>query len=55
MKDSLSNNYKVIVIIAVCIIVAYLSVIFMGKDNPIELDIENVIEAQTGIKVDLTP
>ena len=55
MKDFLAKNWKVILIVTVGVIVAYGSVVFMGKNNPIELDIEKVIEAETGIKVDLTP
>lgn len=55
MTDFLKANWKVILIITVGIIVAYGSVAFMGKNNPIEIAIEKVIEAETGIKVDLTP
>ena len=39
----------------ILIIVAYVSVILLGKNNPVELDIEKVIEVETGLKVDLTP
>ncbi len=55
MKDFLSKNWKVITIIVVGVIVAYASVVFLGKDNQIEQDVEKVIETETGIKIDLTP
>lgn len=55
MKDFLSNNWKVIVIIFAAVIAGYVSVIFLGKDNPIELDVEKIIEMETGVKIDLTP
>lgn len=50
------KKYKwVILIVAACVAVGYASVLFMGKNNPIELEVEKVIEIETGIHVDLTP
>lgn len=44
-----------IAIVVLAIVAAYVSVFFLGKDNIIEEEVEKVIEAETGIKVDLTP
>lgn len=55
IKDFLAKNWKIIVILMVGILVAYGSVAFLGKNNPIELEIEKVIEVETGVKIDLTP
>jgi len=48
-------NLWLIVLVLILVIVGYGSVLFLGKDNKIELEIEAVIEAETGVKVDLTP
>ena len=50
-----SKNRFIIIILISCVIVGYVSVIFMGRNNPVEVEIEKVIEAETGIKIDLTP
>lgn len=50
-----STHWPVIVILAVSVLVAYISVAFLGQNNPIELQIEKVLELETGIRVDLTP
>lgn len=44
-----------IVLIFILVVVAYGSVLFLGKNNKIELEIEAVIAEETGVKVDLTP
>jgi hypothetical protein len=50
------KKYKwVILIIGSCVIVGYASVLLLGKNNPIEIEVEKVIEAETGLHVDLTP
>lgn len=50
------SKYKwVILIVAACVVVGYLSVLVLGKNNPIELEIEKVIEIETGLNVNLTP
>lgn len=54
--SSFWQSYKwVIIIVASCVAIGYLSVLFLGKNNPVELEIEKVIEAETGVHVDLTP
>jgi hypothetical protein len=50
------KSYKwIIIILFFSLLVGYSSVIFLGKNNPIELEIEKVIEVETGVHVDLTP
>lgn len=50
------NQYNwIIIVVVICIIVGYASVAFLGKNNPIELEVEKVIEVETGVRVDLTP
>lgn len=44
-----------IIIVVSSIIIAYSSVYFLGKNNPIELEVENFIEQETGYHIDLTP
>ena len=53
--DFFMKNEWVIILIIGSIVVAYASVAILGKNNPIELEVEKVIEAQTGVHVDLTP
>lgn len=48
-------NLWLIAVVSILVVVAYGSVIFLGKDNKIETEIEAVIEAETGVKIDLTP
>lgn len=48
-------NLWLIAVVLILVVVAYGSVIFLGKDNKIETEIEAVIEAETGVKIDLTP
>lgn len=55
IKDFFAKRWLVIVIVISCIIAGYVSVIVLGKDNPVEQDVELVIETETGIKIDLTP
>lgn len=55
IKDFISKNWTIIIIVVSCIMVGYASVIFMDKDNLIEQEVEKVIEAETGIHLDLTP
>lgn len=55
MMDFLKKNWELVAILIISIAVAYVSVLFLGKDNPIEEEIEKVIEVETGVKVDLTP
>lgn len=55
LKNFWFKNWHIILIITSCIVIGYASVTLWGPDNPIEQDVEKVIEAQTGISVDLTP
>lgn len=45
----------VIGVVLVCAAVGYFSVKFLGPDNPVEEAAEEVIQLETGAKVDLTP
>lgn len=58
-KDFYTTKVKpklwLIALIFILVAVGYGSVLFLGKDNKIEQDIEVVIEGETGIKIDLTP
>lgn len=51
-----SNSFK-IMIVTISIIAALLSVLVlkMGRDNPVEQLAEEVIEMETGVKIDFTP
>jgi hypothetical protein len=51
----LKKNAWLIIVISILILVAFLSVPFLGKDNVVEQDVEKIIETETGIKVDFTP
>lgn len=48
------NIIKMIVIILI-VILGVGSVYFLGDDNPVEEICEEIIEEETGIKIDLTP
>lgn len=49
------RNWVLIIIIATAVISGYASVVFLGNDNVVEENVEKIIEAQTGVKVELTP
>lgn len=55
IQDFWAKYNWIIIIVIICVVVGYISVIFLGKNNPIELEIEKVIEIETGLHVDLTP
>lgn len=55
MKEILRENWEFIVIFIILITIGYTSGLFLGKDNPIEQEVEKIIEVETGVKVDLTP
>ena len=48
------NITKMIVVILI-VILGVGSVYFLGDDNPVEEICEEIIEEETGIKIDLTP
>lgn len=54
--NSFWQNYKFLILLTVIfVMIGYLSVLFLGKNNLIEVEIEKVIEMETGLKIDLTP
>ena len=55
IMDFLKKNRWIIIIIIACIFFGYASVIFLGPDNQVEVAVEKIIEAETGITIDLTP
>lgn len=56
MYNEMVGPYKkTALFILVLVIIAYLSLIFLPRDNPIEQEAEKIIEQETGIKLDLTP
>ena len=46
---------KVLLALIIAVIIAYISTLFLGQENPIEVGVEKAIETQTGIKIDITP
>ena len=56
MYNEMIGPYKkTALFILILIIIAYLSLIFLPRDNPIEQATEKVIEQETGLSIDLTP
>ena len=55
IKDFIIKNWLMIIIVILAIFVGYGSVFYLGKNNPIELEVEKIIEIETGAKIDLTP
>lgn len=55
IKEYFIQNWKMIISSILIILIAYSSVIYLGKNNAIELDLEQAFEYETGIKIDLTP
>lgn len=55
IKEILSKNWIMIIILISCILIGYVSMIFLGKDNQVEQEVEKIIEIETGIRIDLTP
>lgn len=63
IKDIIKNFYLtkiqprlwLFALLIILVIVAYGSVLFLGNDNKIEQEIEEVIADETGVKIDLTP
>jgi hypothetical protein len=39
----------------ISLIIGYVSVLFLGSNNPIEIAVEGVIKEETGISLELTP
>ena len=49
------NNKWLMLVVVMLILAAYGSVLILGKNNPIEIEIEKAIEKETGLQIDLTP
>ncbi len=55
LKLMLINFSFLVASVALMLVIGYVSVIFLGKDNPVEEISEAVIQAETGKSIDLTP
>lgn len=55
ISQFISDKWKIAVIVFAAVIVGYLSLIWLPKDNPIEKEVEEIIKEETGLTVDLTP
>ncbi len=59
MPDEILEKLKsfnlIILFMIVLIIFGFISIIFLGNDNPIEQRVEKIIETETGVKLDLSP
>ena len=55
IREFFVKNAWVIIILIIAICVAYVSVIFLGSDNQVEVAVEKIIETETGLRIDLTP
>jgi hypothetical protein len=42
-------------IVIISLIIGYVSVFFLGSNNPIEISVEEVIKEETGISLELIP
>lgn len=54
-RDIIKPNMLMLVFMFVILVIGFGSVYFLGRNNPIELAVEEVIAEETGLKVDLTP
>ncbi len=55
IREFFVKNAWVIIILIIAICVGYVSVIFLGSDNQVEVAVEKIIETETGLRIDLTP
>lgn len=55
IREFFVKNAWIIIILIISICVCYVSVIFLGSDNQVEVAVEKIIETETGIRIDLTP
>lgn len=55
LREFFVKNAWIIILLIILICVAYASVIFLGTDNQVEVAVEKIIEAETSIRIDLTP
>lgn len=54
ISDFFSKNFYIIIFSSICLLLAYASVIYFGSNNIFEIKLEEIIEAETGIKVDIS-
>ena len=54
IKNFVARN-SVIILILICLIIGYVSVLYFGNDNILEEEMERIIKSETGMKIDLTP
>jgi hypothetical protein len=54
-KSIFSKPVFVISIMVILITLVYLSVVFLGKNNIVEVEIEKIVEKETGLTIDFTP
>jgi len=43
------------IIVSICVVVSFISYYFWGSDNPVEEACEDIIKAETGVDIDLSP
>jgi len=55
IESALKIKWFFLLIIAIGILMAYASILILGDNNIIEVKIEEMIEAETGMKIDITP
>lgn len=54
-NEMIAPNKTVVLICLFVALIAYFSLFFLPRDNPIEQAAEKVIEEETGFIIDLTP
>lgn len=47
--------FLILTIVGVCVVGGLISEFFLGKDNPIEQEAEQIIHEETGLSIDLSP
>lgn len=55
MRDFMTTNKWAIIITITSIAIGLGSIIFLGKDNVVEQEVEKIIAIETGVNLDLTP
>lgn len=54
-KELIYPNRWLLAFFGLLLLIGLSSVIFLGKDNPIEKEVEKIIEVETGLNIDLSP
>lgn len=55
MRDFMTTNKWAIIITITSMAIGLGSIIFLGKDNVVEQEVEKIIAIETGVNLDLTP